>query len=135
MRLKYFISFLVLLSCLLLNASGINAVDGALDQVASTEVAVRLPANAQAQLDKLDISPAHYFDYGSYSWAILTSEQLAILEQSGLSYQVMPGAFLISLAGKEFDPAIKNPDYPDLSTSGKDRENLAPGPVLWTDQG
>lgn len=117
MRLKYFISLLVLLCLLLLNAAGINAAGGVPDQVASTEVAVRLPANAQAQLDRLDISPAHYFDYGSYSWAILSSDQLAILEQSGMPYQVMPGAFLISLAGKEFDPAIKNPDYPDLSTS------------------
>jgi len=119
-RLKYFISFLVLLSFLLLNASGIYAVDGALVQAASTEVAVRLGANAHAQLDKLDISPAHYFDYGSYSWAILSSDQLEILEQSVMPYQVMPDAFLISLDGEEFDPAFKSLDYQDLPLGGDD---------------
>lgn len=72
-------------------------------------VAVRIPADESMKLDRISIKGGLQIDYGSYSWSVMSPDQLLELDQAGVAYQVTKDPYVLTLGGQSFDPLISSP--------------------------
>ncbi len=69
--------------------------------------AVRVPASAVRDLDRLGMAPAVDLDYGGFRWLELDPAELARLVASGVPYQEVEGAGTVRVMGYAFDPVVE----------------------------
>ncbi len=107
-----FVSFFVLLS-----ASNTASSAGA-------QIAVRIPKDKSEYLAQSIQADAIVIDYDSFTWLVLSPQDLPQLDASSVDYQLLENPFSITLGGQTFDPLYAAPpfnaawgQYPDAASS------------------
>ena len=77
----------------------------------------QIPSVPRVELDQKVI------DYGSFTWTVLSTAELAELDRSGQPYQAYPDPYALTLGGQTFDPLLSppkvNPDQGIASDPGQ----------------
>ena len=72
--------------------------------LASPTQAVRVPAEAAGELNRLGLQPLVDLDYGSFRWLELPAAQLDRLVAAGVPFTVVEGAGTVQVLDYRFDP-------------------------------
>ena len=83
-------------------------------------VGVRIPTDASAEWQRSLSANDMVIDYGSFTWMVLTPNDLADLDAAGIPYQDTPNPYTLTLGGETFDPLLSPPNFPPNNMTGRD---------------
>ncbi|MCK5378572.1 MAG: S8 family serine peptidase [Acidobacteria bacterium] len=82
-------------------------------QAESTE-AIRIPAEAAAELRQLTLHPIHDLDYGSFRWLEVEASDIGRLRAAGIPFTKVEGFGEVRVMGFSFDPLVDGePEIPE----------------------
>jgi len=79
----------------------------------NTTVVVRVPAASVANAAAAGVVPERVYDYGSFQWLELSSDEFERLAASNAKFRVERDPFTIRLGETSFDPRESGPSLPD----------------------
>jgi subtilisin family serine protease len=100
------IQIILLLASLLILTAAPKPVSSA-----DPQVAVWIPGSPSGA-QSLDISKnLLVIDYGSFSWVVISHQELSQLDSAGVEYQRVENPFTLTLGGQSFDPLYQTPAF------------------------